>query len=238
MFGNPGIQAAFSRLTEAIVPVMDGLAFRAALESIRPRLVVLAEPTAGWADAEAALAARRRRIVGRLLYLNDPADADARVRALESGFDDALPLTVDRHELVARARLLANRVAASSAGELTDGSEIAVTIEVGLDPVGRRVRRRGVEIHVRPKELALLEVLVTHPGRAFSRSELLDRVWGLAHVGDSRTVDVHIRWLRTKLEQDPAHPRHLVTVRGLGYRFDPPDGRGRPGDRRVALIDS
>jgi len=78
VFGNATVQAAFARLTEAIVPVMDGLAFRAALEATRPRLVVLAEPAAGWADAEAALAARRRRIVGRLLDLTDPADADAR----------------------------------------------------------------------------------------------------------------------------------------------------------------
>jgi DNA-binding response OmpR family regulator len=239
VFGNPALQAMFARLTEAIVPVTDGVAFRAALEAIRPRLVVIAEPAARWADAEAALAARRRRVVGRLLYLNDPADPSARVRALESGFDDALPLSVDRTELIGRARILATRGARGADGvPRMNRSEIAVTIDIGLDPIGRRVRRHGIEIHVRPKELALLEVLVTHPGRAFSRGELLDRVWGAARVSDARTVDVHIRWLRAKLEHDPAHPTHLVTVRGLGYRFDPPPGDEPETGAPAALIES
>ncbi|HEX3427653.1 MAG TPA: helix-turn-helix domain-containing protein, partial [Candidatus Limnocylindrales bacterium] len=65
--------------------------------------------------------------------------------------------------------------------------------------------------------------LAGHPGRVFSRAELVRQVWGAAYSGGSRTVDVHIRWLRAKIEQDPARPAHLTTVRGIGYRFDPPE---------------
>jgi two-component system response regulator RegX3 len=67
-------------------------------------------------------------------------------------------------------------------------------------------------------------MLAAHPGRAYTRRQILDRVWGADHDGDPRTVDVHVRWLRSKIETDPEHPIHLVTVRGVGYRLDPPGG--------------
>ena len=92
---------------------------------------------------------------------------------------------------------------------------------MALDLVGRRVRRAGVDVHLRPKEFALLALLASDPGRAFSRSELVDRAWGSAYTGGNRTIDVHIRWLRAKIELDPARPAHVITVRGTGYRLDP-----------------
>ena len=110
-----------------------------------------------------------------------------------------------------------------------------MTAAAHLDPIARRVRRHGIEVHLRPKELALLTVLATHPGRAFSRAELIDRVWGLDYPGGPRTVDVHVRWLRSKLEEHPPRPVHFLTVRGLGYRFDPPgDDTGTRPSRRSA----
>lgn len=75
-------------------------------------------------------------------------------------------------------------------------------------------------VHLRPKELRLVQLLATHPGRVFTRRQLLDRVWGSDHAGSPRTVDVHVRWLRQKVEPDPHRPQHLRTVRGVGYRFD------------------
>jgi DNA-binding response OmpR family regulator len=75
-------------------------------------------------------------------------------------------------------------------------------------------------VHLRPKEFGLLAMLAGHPGRAWTRRQLMDRVWGPGHAGESRTVDVHVRWLRSKIEPDPAHPVRLVTVRGVGYRLD------------------
>jgi DNA-binding winged helix-turn-helix (wHTH) protein len=104
-----------------------------------------------------------------------------------------------------------------------------------LDELARERRRRhGLRVvALLAARLALLAdrarrataptLLAAHPGRAFTRQQLLDRVWGPGHVGDPRTVDVHVRWLRAKVERDPERPAHLVTVRGVGYRLDPPD---------------
>ena len=90
-----------------------------------------------------------------------------------------------------------------------------------LDRWARAIRRDGQLIALRPREMALLEFLATHPGRTFSRDELLVHVWG-GSIGNVRMVDVYVFWLRSKLEADPANPRHLLTVRGSGYLFDPP----------------
>ena len=84
------------------------------------------------------------------------------------------------------------------------------------------LRRDGRLVHLRPKEFDLLAVLASHPGRAWTRRQLLDRAWGHGHDGDPRTIDVHVRWLRSKIETEPEQPAHLVTVRGVGYRLDPP----------------
>ncbi len=90
-----------------------------------------------------------------------------------------------------------------------------------MDPTAHEVRRDGALVHLRPKEFQLLSLLAANPGRAYSRRQMLDRVWGHDHDGDPRTVDVHIRWLRSKIEARPERPVHLVTVRGVGYRLDP-----------------
>jgi len=92
---------------------------------------------------------------------------------------------------------------------------------VRVDPARREVGRDGETIALKPKEFDLLWFLVTHPGRVFTRDQLLAQVWGYDFAGGSRTVDVHVRWLRAKVEEDPAAPRHLRTSRGVGYLFDP-----------------
>ena len=144
------------------------------------------------------------------------ADVDARLRALRLGFDEALSTSVCAEELLGRLALLDER---ARPRPLT-------TVEVGddveLDLFAHELRRGGRPIHLRPKEFNLLAMLAAHPGRAYTRRQLLDRVWGPEHHGDPRTVDVHIRWLRAKIEADPARPLHLVTLRGVGYRLDPP----------------
>ncbi len=118
-------------------------------------------------------------------------------------------------ELGQRLDLLEQRARVRSCGG------IPVADGVILDPVAHEVRRDGRLVHLRPKEYQLLAMLAGHPGRAYTRRQLLDRVWGEGHDGDPRTVDVHVRWLRAKLEARPADPIHLVTVRGVGYRLDP-----------------
>jgi DNA-binding response OmpR family regulator len=87
-------------------------------------------------------------------------------------------------------------------------------------PHGVSAQVRPEVIHLRPREYALLALLASHPGRAYSRRELLDRAWGRNHPGGEGTVDVHVRWLRSKIEPKPDQPVHLVTVRGTGYRLD------------------
>jgi DNA-binding response OmpR family regulator len=202
-----------------VVEAEDSDEFRAALDALELSLVVLAVPPAREEDLAAAVAHRTRRPGVRLLLLNDPAAVGDRLRSLERGFDDALPNSIPPEELAGRARILAER-----RRPVTRRRDVALTRSARLDPVARRVRRNGVDVHLRPKELALVTVFATHPGRAFSRAELLDRVWGPNYLGEPRTVDVHVRWLRAKLEATPARPAHFVTVRGLGYRFDaPPD---------------
>jgi DNA-binding response OmpR family regulator len=123
--------------------------------------------------------------------------------------------TVDPVELLGRIRLLDDRARARPDGVMV------VAVGVTVDMAAHAVRRDGALVHLRPKEFQLLAMLAAHPGRAYTRRQLLDRVWGPDHAGDPRTVDVHIRWLRSKIEVRPDRPAHLITVRGVGYRLDP-----------------
>ena len=90
---------------------------------------------------------------------------------------------------------------------------------VFLDRASRRVTINGKELELRPREFDLLAFLASRPGRVYSRDQLLQEVWGFDYAGDTRTVDVHVRWLRMKVEDDPANPKRIQTVRGVGYRF-------------------
>jgi DNA-binding response OmpR family regulator len=98
---------------------------------------------------------------------------------------------------------------------------VATDLDVELDLIARELRRGGRPVHVRPKEFLLLAVLASNPGRAFSRRQLLDLAWDAERGIHTRTVDVHVHWLRAKIEAVPRRPVHLVTVRGYGYRLDP-----------------
>lgn len=193
--------------------------FRIALLGDRPRVVVLCMPPAASADVELVAAERRRRTSMRAVFLNRPDQVAARLEAMRMGFDAAFPLDVDPSELGGRLALIADQARPARIDH-----RLRVTDGVDLDLDARELRREGRPTHLRPKEFGLLEFLARHPGRTFTRRQLLDRVWRTDHDGDPRTVDVHVRWLREKLEADPEHPQLLLTVRGVGYRLDPPDG--------------
>ena len=196
--------------------VADPTIFASLLHDGRPRIAIVATPPAGDDEVEMVARERRRRSSLRTIHLNPPAEAAARLDALRQGYDDALPQSIDPRELAGRAALLEEQARArvGASVEIADGLE--------LDLVAHELRRDGRAVHLRPKEFQLLAMLAAHPGRAFTRRQLLDRVWGLDQVGDPRTVDVHVRWLRSKVEREPDRPVHLVTVRGVGYRLDPP----------------
>lgn len=212
-------QPAIGDAPSAVATVAVGSTFVRLLRELRPVLAVVWSPPAKPIELLAAVAERRQRPALRLIFLNEPRDVAGRLEALALGFDEALPASIDPVELAGRAHLLLD---SNRAGPEAD-RHIPIADGVLLDLVGRRVRRYGKDVHLRPKEFALLAVLATHPGRVFSRGELVDRIWGAAYGGGPRTVDVHIRWLRAKIEEDPARPAHVITVRGTGYRHDPPE---------------
>ena len=199
----------------AVVMVADPARFGELLTTLRPRVVVCSRPPAGATEIQAVAEARRRRPSMRAVLVALPEAIDARLDALRRGFDDALASTIQLDELIGRlAWHDASSRARSSAGGILrfgDGFE--------LDTAAHQLRRRGSAVHLRPKEFGLLALLAAHPGRAYTRAELLDRVWGSPR-GGGRTVDVHVRWLRSKIEPDPDRPVTLVTVRGVGYRLD------------------
>lgn len=197
--------------------VPDEATFLALLDHARPRIAIVSEPPASPTLLDHLTNERRRRPRLRVVHLAPDDAVDARLDALRRGFDEALPATIEPHELLGRLVLLDERAHPKPGATLSIGDDLE------LDLVAHELRRLGEPIHLRPKEFALLSMLAAHPGRAYTRRQLLDRVWGHDHDGDPRTVDVHVRWLRSKIETDPARPIHLVTLRGVGYRLDAPD---------------
>jgi two-component system, OmpR family, phosphate regulon response regulator PhoB len=150
-----------------------------------------------------------------ILMLSAKGSETDRVLGLEVGADDYLTKPFSMRELVARCRALLRRQRLSNLPQIP----VLKFKDVTLNPQECRVLVRGQEVSLSPKEFRLLELFMSYARRVWSREQLLDQVWGPDFVGDSKTVDVHIRWLREKLEQDPSHPEYIVTVRGFGYRF-------------------
>ncbi|MDB9374479.1 winged helix-turn-helix domain-containing protein [Nodularia sphaerocarpa] len=150
-----------------------------------------------------------------ILILSAKGSETDRVLGLEVGADDYLTKPFSMRELVARCRALLRRQRLSSLPQI----QVLKHKNITLNPQECRVLVRDQEVNLSPKEFRLLELFMSYARRVWSREQLLDQVWGPEFVGDSKTVDVHIRWLREKLEEDPSHPEHIVTVRGFGYRF-------------------
>ncbi|MCY3617098.1 MAG: response regulator transcription factor [Acidimicrobiaceae bacterium] len=151
-----------------------------------------------------------------IVMITARSDTHDVVAGLEAGADDYLTKPFAPKELSARIRALLRRARASDAG----GDEIVFN-DLEILPDAGIVRVSGTEAHLTKTEFRLLVELASNPGKIFSREVLLERVWGLGYFGDGRLVDVHVRRLRTKIEPDPANPRHVVTVRGLGYKLVP-----------------
>ncbi|GMR09528.1 MAG: response regulator transcription factor [Anaerolineae bacterium] len=148
-----------------------------------------------------------------IIILTARGDTSDRIRGLDWGADDYIPKPFSPRELVSRIHAVLRRVGEPTASELTFG-EVTIAYE------SRQVHRNGEPVSLTVREFDLLWFLASHPGQVFSRENLLDNVWGLDFSGDPSTVTVHMRHLRKKVEPEPSLPQHLITVWGVGYRFE------------------
>ena len=148
-----------------------------------------------------------------IVIVSARSDTSDVVAGLEAGADDYLTKPFVIAELTARLRALRRR------GRTPSDNESLAFGDLSIFPAGGVVRLRDEPVHLTKTEFRLLCELAAAPGRVFSRELLLEKVWEYDYLGDARIVDVHIRRLRTKVEADPAHPRHVITVRGLGYKL-------------------
>ena len=141
-----------------------------------------------------------------------------KVSGLDLGADHYMTKPFSMRELLARVRALIRRAAMDDFPWTQ--REILAVGDLVLNLKARTVLFKETRLDLKPKEYDLLVFLAMHPGRVFNRDQLLDEVWGINFFGDSRTVDVHVRWLREKIESEPGSPKHIITVRGTGYRFE------------------
>ena len=161
-----------------------------------------------------------------VIFLTAKSDEISTVLGLELGADDYISKPFSMRELVSRGKAVLRRLENTKSHSMSSqinnnpqkGKFIYDDIEIDID--GRRVLRNGNLIHLKPKEFEILVYLSSNQGMAISRDALLDKIWGIDYFGDKRTVDVHLRWLRKKIELDSQKPKHLITVRNVGYRFD------------------
>ena len=149
-----------------------------------------------------------------VIMLTAKLEESDKVAGLELGADDYVTKPFGIQELIARVRAVLRRT-----GKQTRLPDILLSNDIALDRAGHSVRVQGTEVDLTPSEFELLETFMLSPGRAFSRLDLLESVSGDAYEGYERTIDVHVRNLRTKIEPEPSKPRYIQTVYGMGYRF-------------------
>ncbi len=198
-----------------VVSEADGLAGLQAARRDTPDVIVLDLMLPKMDGLEVCRRIRAESNVPILMLTAKSEEMD-KVVGLEIGADDYLTKPFSMRELMARVKALLRRAAARAED---DGAAKIVAGQLELDARGRVVLRAGQEVLLKPKEFDLLFFLAKHAGQVFTRVQVLEQVWGYDFFGGSRTVDVHIRWLREKLEDNPGRPTHILTVRGVGYKF-------------------
>ena len=195
----------------------DGLEALTVFEEVQPDIVLLDVMLPKLSGIDVCRQMRRKSNVPIIMVTAKAAEIDT-VVGLEVGADDYITKPFRLRELVARMRAVLRRAPVSSDEEVDESAAIVVG-DVALDPDQHRVTVRSSEVPMPLKEFELLHVLMVNAGRVVTRETLIDRVWGNDYVGDTKTLDVHIKRLRAKVESDPSMPTRIVTIRGLGYKF-------------------
>ena len=195
----------------------DGISALSMFDAVRPDLVLLDVMLPSLSGVDVCREIRRRSRTPIIMVTAKGSEIDT-VVGLEVGADDYVTKPYRLRELVARMRAVLRR-----APRTEDEGSTGGVLEVGdvrLDAERHEVTIRGEHVALPLKEFDLLEILLDNAGRVLTRDTLIDRVWGSDYVGDTKTLDVHIKRLRSKLEQDPSQPQRIVTIRGLGYRYE------------------
>ena len=199
----------------------DGATALSLARQERPDLVILDVMLPQMDGFEVCRVLRQESAVPILMLTARDEELD-KVLGLELGADDYLTKPFSMRELQARVKAMLRRLDMTRAVEQDPASERLKEGSLEVDTSSHQATYAGRPLHLKPKEYDLLVFLMRSPGRAFSRDQLLERVWGYDYAGDTRTVDVHVRWLREKVEVDPSSPLLIETVRGVGYRFKGP----------------
>lgn len=198
----------------------DGLEALNKFDATRPDVVLLDVMLPKISGIDVCRQLRKRTQVPIIMVTAKGAEIDT-VVGLEVGADDYITKPYRMRELVARMRAVLRRAPGEATGALDDlDASTLVVGDVVLDPEQHKVLVRGAEVAMPLKEFELLHLLLANAGRVLPRETLIDRVWGTDYVGDTKTLDVHIKRLRTKIEDEPANPTRIVTIRGLGYKFE------------------
>jgi DNA-binding response OmpR family regulator len=201
-----------------VVIARDGEAALEQANRSEPDLVLLDVMLPKIDGLEVCRRLRTSSMVPILLLTAKDSEID-KVVGLEIGADDYITKPFSMRELLARVKAQLRRNVRAEGEPKPSAGTLLRLAGIDIDLRARSVKRGEQRVHLKPKEFDLLSFLAQNPGHVFTRDQLLERVWGYAFNGDSRTVDVHVRWLREKLEEQPSKPKLLETVRGVGYRF-------------------
>ncbi len=202
-----------------VLTATDGVSALDLARSRSPDLILLDLMLPLMTGTEICRSLRRDGDTVPIIMLTARTDELDRVVGLEAGADDYVPKPFSVREVVARVGAMLRRVDMDHRDAQGEEPETITIGDLTLDLASRESMKHGERVHLRPKEFDLLVFLSKSRGRAFSRDQLLEHVWGYDYAGDTRTVDVHVRWLRQKIEADPSDPQLLLTVRGVGYRI-------------------
>ena len=199
----------------------DGAEALDVFDAVKPDLVLLDVMLPKVSGIDVCRELRRRSAVPIIMVTAKGGEIDT-VVGLEVGADDYVTKPYRLRELVARMRAVLRRRGSETSPTVVANGEALRVGDVALDPERHEVEIRGATVQLPLKEFELLEILLANAGRVLPRETLIDRVWGTDYVGDTKTLDVHVKRLRAKVEPDPAVPTRIVTIRGLGYKYELP----------------